>query len=139
MKKLYTAVATAVGGREGHAESNDGKLKVKLSPPKELGGPANGEGTNPEQLFAAGYAACFESAVRHVARAKKVTIQRSKVTSEVTLGAKDDGGFNIAVRLGISLPELDRGTAEELVAAAHLVCPYSNATRGNVVVELTVE
>lgn len=139
MKKLYTAVATATGGREGHAESNDGKLKVTLTPPKELGGPASGQGTNPEQLFAAGYAACFESAVRHVARAKKVTITKSKVTSEVTLGSKDDGGFQIAVRLGVSLPELDRGTAEELVAAAHLVCPYSNATRGNVQVDLSVE
>ncbi len=139
MKKLYTALATATGGREGVAESNDGKLKVKLTPPKELGGPANGEGTNPEQLFAAGYAACFESAVRHVARAKKVKVERSKVSSEVTLGSRDDGGFQIAVRLSISLPEVDRGTAEQLVAAAHLVCPYSHATRGNVQVDLNLE
>jgi Ohr subfamily peroxiredoxin len=139
MKKLYTAVATAVGGREGHAESNDGKLKVTLQPPKELGGPATGTGTNPEQLFAAGYAACFESAVRHVARAKKVSVTRSKVSAEVSLFGRDDGTFIVGVRLSVGLPELDRGTAEELVQAAHLVCPYSNATRGNVDVQLSVE
>ena len=139
MKNLYTALATATGGREGHAESNDGKLKVTLTPPKELGGPANGTGTNPEQLFAAGYAACFESAVRHVARAKKVTVSQSRVTSEVTLGSKDDGGFQIAVRLNVALPGIDRATAQELVTTAHLVCPYSNATRGNVEVDITVE
>ncbi len=135
-KRLYTAKATAVGGREGHAKTDDGVLEVTLVPPKALGG--KGEtGTNPEQLFATGYAACFGSALAHVARLQKVNPGQVSVTAEVSIGPVGKG-FGLAVALHVSLPDLPRDQAEALVAAAHEVCPYSNATRGNIEVTLAV-
>jgi osmotically inducible protein OsmC len=138
MKPLYTAVATAEGGRTGHVRSSDGVLDHALSMPKSLGGPG-GEGTNPEQLFAAGYAACFESALRLVARMQKQPINKASITAHVTIGATDAGGYALAVELHASLPELAREQAEKLVEQAHQVCPYSVATRGNVEVKLVVD
>lgn len=138
MKHLYSTTVNVNGGREGNAKSQDGKLDVRLSPPKELGGPSNVEATNPEQLFAAGYGACFESAIRHVARGKKIAVQTSSVSSSVSLLAKPEGGFQLAVKLVVKLPELDASTAQSLVNEAHNVCPYSNATRGNISVEISL-
>src|ERR1700704_466266 len=132
-KRLYTAVATSTGGRDGRAKSDDGTLDLAIAPPKSLGG--NGAGTNPEQLFAAGYAACFGSAIAAVARIKKVTTGPVTVTTKVTLGTIGQG-YGLAVELEASLPELPRDQAEALVAAAHQVCPYSNATRGNIAVDV---
>ena len=132
-KRLYTAVATATGGRDGRARSDDGTLDLAIVPPKALGG--SGAGTNPEQLFAAGYAACFGSAIAAVARLKKVTTGPVSVTTKVTLGSIGQG-YGLAVELEASLPQLPRDQAEALVAAAHQVCPYSNATRGNIVVDV---
>lgn len=133
---LYTAEATAKGGREGSIRSSDNVLEAKLALPKELGGPG-GAATNPEQLFAAGYAACFESAVRHVARQQKVTITESSVTAKVGVGPRDAGGFGLTVSLAVSLPGLDRDVAQQLVKTAHEdICPYSHATRGNVDVKV---
>ena len=139
MSILYTAIATADGnGRAGQAVSSDGKLNVKLAPPKEMGG--NGEGTNPEQLFAAGYAACFSSAMGLIARQRKLDASEASVTAEVGIGPNDSGGFGLAVTLRVELPEALQGdVGRELVEAAHQVCPYSNATRGNIPVELVVE
>ena len=136
MQILYTAHATATGGRDGRAASDDKRLDVPLNTPKELGG-AGGAGTNPEQLFAAGYAACFHSALQAVARKEKVKLADSSVTAEVGIGKQGDG-FGLAVTLDISLPGLEREVAEKLVAGAHQLCPYSNATRGNIDVELKV-
>lgn len=135
-KRIYTATATATSGREGRAKTDDGVLDVALSLPKAFGG-AGGTGTNPEQLFAAGYAACFGSAIGAVARSQKVTPGPVLVTAKVTIGSIGQG-FGLAVELDVSLPELPRDRAEALVAAAHQVCPYSNATRGNIVVDLKV-
>ena len=135
-KKLYTATATAYGGRDGRVATDDGKLDVTVAPPKELGGA--GAGTNPEQLFAAGYAACFGSALAHVARAKKITTGPIAITTKVSLGPAGRG-FGLQVELTAELPELAREQAVELVAAAHEVCPYSNATRGNIVVDVAVK
>jgi len=132
---LYTAHAHAIGGREGTARSDDGHLDVKLGYPKSMGG--NGEGTNPEQLFAAGYAACFLGALGLVARSQGVKLGEHSLDSEVDL-IKDDTSFHIAARLTLNAPDLDRETAEKLLHAAHQVCPYSRATRGNVEVELKV-
>ncbi|MDH2425885.1 organic hydroperoxide resistance protein [Sphaerisporangium sp. TRM90804] len=137
MNALYTAIATA-SGRDGRAVSSDGLLDVTLTPPKTLGG--NGEGTNPEQLFAAGYAACFASAVTLVARHRKLDVADAAVTAEVSLVAGEQGRFGLAVVLRVELPdELHGETGRALVEAAHQVCPYSNATRGNIPVELVVE
>ena len=137
MKTLYTAEALATGeGRDGHARTSDGQLDLDLAIPKELGGP--GGATNPEQLFAAGYAACFHSALRAVARAEKADVSDSAVGARVSLGANDSGGFELAVVLEISLPALSADDAQALTAAAHQVCPYSNATRGNIDVTLTL-
>jgi Ohr subfamily peroxiredoxin len=136
MNILYTAEATAWGGREGRTASTDGLLDVSLTVPKELGGP--GGATNPEQLFAAGYAACFHSALKLIGRQAKVDVSESAVTARVGLGMNESGGFNIAVELEAELPDVERSVAEDLVAKAHTVCPYSNATRGNVEVTLTV-
>jgi len=133
-KRLYTAVATATGGRDGRASSDDGVLDVALVPPRSLGG-SGATGTNPEQLFAAGYAACFGSAIGAVARGKKITPGAVSVTAKVTLGTAGQA-YGLAVELDVSLPELPRDQAEELVAAAHQVCPYSNATRGNIQVDV---
>lgn len=138
MQVLYTAHATATGGREGRAASDDGKLDVALSTPKELGG-AGGNGTNPEQLFAAGYSACFIGAMKFVAgQAKQALPADTTVTGEVGIGPNDRGGFAITATLNVNLPGMDRAAAEQLVEHAHQVCPYSNATRGNVDVQFSV-
>lgn len=136
MPALYSTKARAVGGREGHAESDDGLLKVDLAIPKELGG--KGGATNPEQLFAAGYAACFESALRHVARNQKLPLKGAAVTASVSLN-QGVGGFVLGVELEAEIEGLDQDTADILVAAAHKVCPYSNATRGNIDVKLSAK
>lgn len=134
-KVLYTATATAVGGREGRITTDDGMLDLALVPPKGLGG--QGGGTNPEQLFASGYAACFGSAVSHIARAQKIHTGPVGVTAKVAIGPVGKA-FGLAVELSVSLPELPRDQAEALVKAAHEVCPYSNATRGNIDVKVSV-
>ncbi|WP_303623608.1 organic hydroperoxide resistance protein [Shimia sp. CNT1-13L.2] len=128
---LYTTSATATGGREGRAVSQDGLLDVALSTPKELGG-AGGEGTNPEQMFAAGYAACFLSALKFIAMQQKIALPSdAEVTTSVGIGPrKDEPGFALEVGLKVALPGVDRDVAEKLVALAHETCPYSNATRG---------
>ncbi|MBF6220128.1 MULTISPECIES: organic hydroperoxide resistance protein [Nocardia] len=137
MQILYTAEALATGdGRNGHARSTDGKIDVELSAPKEMGG--SGEGTNPEQLFAAGYAACFHSALRLVGKQAKANIDDSAVGAKVGIGPNDAGGFGLAVTLEISLPHLSREDAQALADKAHQVCPYSNATRGNIDVQVLV-
>ncbi|NML14494.1 organic hydroperoxide resistance protein [Azohydromonas caseinilytica] len=139
-KALYTATATATGGRTGSAKSNDGRLEVQLSTPKELGGDS-GQGTNPEQLFAAGYSACFIGAMKAVAGRQQLQLPADlSITSDVAIGphANKAGAFGIQVDMKISLPGMDRAAAEKLVAEAHEVCPYSNATRNNVDVKLTV-
>ncbi|GEK03707.1 organic hydroperoxide resistance protein [Streptomyces sp. NPDC003388] len=137
MDALYTAVATATHGRDGRAVSSDGKVDVKLAPPVELGG--DGQGTNPEQLFAAGYAACFGSALGLVGRQAKVDVTDAAVTAEVGIG-KQGEGFGLKVTLRVELPEtVDEATGRKLVETAHQVCPYSNATRGNIEVDLVIE
>jgi lipoyl-dependent peroxiredoxin len=138
METLYTAVAHAVGdGRNGEAYTDDDVLRVEMRVPPELGGP--GGGTNPEQLFAAGYAACFHSALKLMARGDKLDVTGTEVSASVGLGALDNGGFGLTfVELDVYTPKLDHATAEALVARAHEVCPYSNATRGNVEVRLAV-
>jgi osmotically inducible protein OsmC len=136
---LYTTTATATGGRDGRSIVKDNALDVKLATPKELGG-AGGEGNNPEQLFAAGYSACFLGAMKFVASqgdTAKVP-NDTTVTATVGIGPRSEGGFGIEVALAISLPGLDHAAAEDLVHKAHQVCPYSNATRNNVDVKLTV-
>jgi len=138
MSVLYTAEATASGGREGRVRSTDGALNLELSIPKELGGPG-GVATNPEQLFAAGFAACFENAIRLVARRKRVPIGHASVTARVGIGPNDAGGYQLGVELHAQLPDLDHDMAHEIVDAAHLVCPFSNAVRGNVEVMVVVD
>jgi osmotically inducible protein OsmC len=141
MKTLYTAVATANdGGRNGRARTDDGVLDVKLTMPEAMGGPG-GEGTNPEQLFAAGYSACFANAMRSVARrdGAEDVVDGSTVTAHVDIGAIGQGRFGLAVELEVDVPGLGQKAAEELVASAHERCPYSNATRGNIEVTLAVE
>jgi Ohr subfamily peroxiredoxin len=133
---LYTAVATAENGRDGRVSSDDGNLDVIVNPPKSMGG--SGAGTNPEQLFAAGYSACFQSALSAVARQAKVDIKGSTVTAKVGIGKLDNGGFGLQVELQASIPNVDEATANELLEKAHQVCPYSNATRGNIKVDLSV-
>ncbi|MGM0616073.1 MAG: organic hydroperoxide resistance protein [Pseudomonadota bacterium] len=136
-KIAYRAHATATGGREGHAASSDGALDVKLSTPKELGGPG-GDGTNPEQLFAAGYSACFLGAMKHVASQEKIQLPEDvKIDGHVGIGPIPTG-FGIEVELQISLPGMDKAQAQSLVDKAHIVCPYSNATQGNIDVTLTL-
>lgn len=138
MDVLYTAQATARGGREGEVVSDDGVLDLQLVLPKELGGPG-GDATNPEQLFAAGYAACFQGALGVVARKEKVDTSGSVVTGKVTIGPIRGGAaYGIAVELDVSIPGVEKARAQELVDAAHQVCPYSNATRGNIDVTLSV-
>jgi len=137
MTVLYTAKATAHGGREGEAKTDDGVLAVKLSMPKSLGGPG-GDGTNPEQLFAAGYAACFESALRLVARMKKAPITDAHITATVNLNKTPEGAFKLSVALEGKIEGVGADDAKGLMEAAHAVCPYSNATRGNIDVTLSV-
>jgi osmotically inducible protein OsmC len=137
MKPLYTTTAVATGdGRNGHVQTIDGILTTSVRTPKELGG--EGGATNPEQLFAAGYAACFHSALKLVAGKSKVDTTDSEVVADVSLGMLETGGFGLTAHLEVSLPALDRETAEQVVAQAHQVCPYSNATRGNMQVTLSV-
>jgi Ohr subfamily peroxiredoxin len=133
----YTAKATATGGREGIAKSDDGRLDITLSTPKSLGGD-DGQGTNPEQLFAAGYAACFIGALKVVAGTQKRSLPKDVyIDSEVSIGAIE-GGFGIAVKLAVSLGDMDKTQAQAMVEEAHMICPYSNATRGNIEVTLSV-
>lgn len=137
-KVLYTTAATATGGRDGHAATKDGSLDVKLATPKELGG-AGGPGNNPEQLFAAGYSACFLGAMKFVASQGGPKVPPdTTVTATVGIGPRSEGGFGLDVALDISLPGLSRDEAQALVEKAHEVCPYSNATRNNVPVRLNV-
>jgi lipoyl-dependent peroxiredoxin len=134
---LYTATAHATGdGRNGHAVTDDGRLDLDLRIPEEMGGP--GGATNPEQLFAVGYAACFHSALKVVGKRRDLDVDGSEVSASVSIGARPDGSFGLAVELDVHVPALDQATAESVVADAHQVCPYSNATRGNVEVALTV-
>jgi lipoyl-dependent peroxiredoxin len=139
-KAIYTAHATSTGGRTGTTESSDGAIKLALVTPKELGG-AGGAGTNPEQLFAAGYSACFIGAMKAVAAREKLTLPADvSIKSDVSIGPMTgkEGAFGIAVTMAVHVPGMDKAAAEKLVATAHEVCPYSNATRGNIEVALTV-
>jgi lipoyl-dependent peroxiredoxin len=139
-KALYTATGTSTGGRTGTTESSDGKIKLQLSTPKELGGDS-GPGTNPEQLFASGYSACFIGAMKAVGARQKIAVPAdTSIKAEVSIGpmAGKAGAFGIAVSLAVTVPGMDKAAAEALVKAAHEVCPYSNATRGNIDVTLTV-
>lgn len=134
----YRAAATAVGGREGHVFTTDQTLDLQLVTPHELGG-AGGAGTNPEQLFAMGYAACFLSALKLVGQRRKVDISsEAQISATVGIGPNEEGGFGLAIGLVATLPGVERTIAEQLVAEAHLVCPYSTATRNNVDVDLSV-
>jgi len=135
-KRLYTASATSTGGRDGRIKTDDGVLDLAVVMPKQLGGAGTG-GTNPEQLFAAGYAACFGSALAHVARLQKIATGPVQIAANVTIGSVGPR-FGLAVEIVATLPELAREQAEALVRAAHEVCPYSNATRGNIVVDIRV-
>jgi osmotically inducible protein OsmC len=138
VKVLYTAEATVTGGRKGRGATSDGRLAVEFSSPTELGGDG-GPGTNPEQLFALGYAACFQSAMMGIARRRHLTADDSTIMSRVGLGAIGEGRIGLVVALDVSLPSIeDRATAEELVAEAHKRCPYSNAVRGNIEVTITI-
>jgi len=135
-KVLYTAHATATGGRDGRAKSSDGRIDVVLKPPKEMGG--TGEGVNPEQLFAAGYAACFIGAIKFVGGQEKILVPAdTSIESSVSIGPIPQG-FGIAVELKVTIPGVERAVAEKLVEKAHQVCPYSNATRGNIDVKISV-
>ncbi len=134
MKAIYTAEVSSVGGRNGHVESSDGVLKLDLSyPPMDGSTPTK---TNPEQLFAAGYAACFTGAIVHVSQ-PKLNAAEIRIVNKVTLGTNDAGAFQLAVHLDVTIPSLDQAAVEKIVEAAHQVCPYSNATRGNIEVTLT--
>jgi len=139
MKILYTAHGSATGGREGQAATDSGNVKLVLNTPKELGG-GGGDGTNPEQLFSLGYSACFLGALKFVAGKEKVKIpDDAKVSAEIGIGPRDDGqGFGIAAKLTVSVPGLDKAVVEDLVKKAHVVCPYSHATRGNIEVQTAV-
>ena len=137
MKILYTADATATGGRNGHVKSDNGVLDLQVRMPKALGG-ANDDHTNPEQLFAAGYAACFDSALNLVIKQEKISTGDTSVTAKVSIGQNDAGGFGLAIELDVNIKEIDLDKANELVNKAHQICPYSNATRGNVEVKLAV-
>ncbi|MGY0023813.1 organic hydroperoxide resistance protein [Streptomyces sp. cg35] len=132
---VYTAVATAENGRDGRVATDDGKLDVVVNPPKEQGG--SGAGTNPEQLFAAGYSACFQGALAVVARQEGADITGSTVTAKVGIG-KNDEGFGLIVEISAAIPNADAATAQALIEKAHQVCPYSKATRGNITVTLSV-
>jgi osmotically inducible protein OsmC len=134
MKTLYTAQATTIAGREGHSQTDDGRLSVTLSRPG-----SEGSGTNPEQLFAAAYGACFGGAIDAVAKKQGVNLNRIKVQADIDLNEDDNNGFSLAATLNISLEGVDNATAQQIVAKAHNVCPYSKATRGNMEVTLKVD
>ncbi len=134
----YRTTASAIGGRDGEAHTDDGSFAVKLATPRELGG-AGGDGANPEQLFAAGYSACFIGALKAAGQQLKLRVPaETKVTATVGIGPRSEGGFGITADLRVELPGVDRPDAEKLVSTAHQICPYSNATRGNVDVGLTI-
>jgi osmotically inducible protein OsmC len=137
MKAIYTAVATATGGRNGHVKSDNGALDVQVRMPKALGG-LNDDFTNPEQLFAAGYSACFDSALNLVIKQTKANTGETTVTSKVSIGQIENGGFGLAVEMFVNIPEVSLEEAQQLVEKAHQVCPYSNATRNNIEVNLIV-
>ena len=137
MKTLYTAEATATGGRNGHVKSNNDVLDLQIRMPKAMGG-ANDDYTNPEQLFAAGYAACFDSALNLVIRQAKVKTGETAVTAKVSIGQIDGGGFGLAVTLAVNVPDVSLEQAKDLAEKAHKICPYSNATRDNIEVNITV-
>ncbi|PWG78908.1 organic hydroperoxide resistance protein [Pararcticibacter amylolyticus] len=137
MKTLYSAVATANGGRNGHVKSDNGVLDLQVRAPRALGG-ANDDYTNPEQLFAAGYSACFDSALSLVIKNQKIKAGETSVTATVSIGQLDNGGYGLAVELHANIPGVSEQEAKELIEKAHQVCPYSNATRGNIEVKLTV-
>jgi osmotically inducible protein OsmC len=139
LQPLYVAAATVTSGREGSGETSDGNVKATFNLQKELGGNPKPGSTNPEQLFALGYASCFGQAVKVVSGQQHVAVKDVTVQSEVTLGKIDSGGFGLAVKLGVHLPGVDRQQAEKIVHAAHQICPYSNATRGNIDVQITVQ
>jgi osmotically inducible protein OsmC len=134
---LYTAEATVIGGREGHARTSDGRLDVDLDVPSEMGG-TGGPGTNPEQLFASGYAACFQSSMLRFAAGRKLDLSDSRITARVGIGPLKTGGFGLAAALDLDAPQIPREEAVELMRRAHETCPYSRATRGNIDVTLTV-
>jgi Ohr subfamily peroxiredoxin len=134
---LYTAEATVTGGREGHGRTNDGRLEVDFDVPSEMGG-RGGPGTNPEQLFATGYAACFQSSMQRFATGRKLDLSGSRITARVGIGPLKSGGFGLAVALDLDAPQISRDEAVELMTRAHETCPYSRATRGNIDVTLTV-
>jgi len=140
MKALYTTKSVSTGGRDGSTRSEDGKLDLALSVPKELGG-AGGDGTNPEQLFACGYSACFIGAIKFVAEQDKIKVSPDiSIEATVGIGLNTEGeGFSISVDMLIDIPGMEKTAAEALVAKAHLVCPYSNATRNNIPVTLTIK
>lgn len=138
MESLYTAHATATGGRNGHVKTEDGLLDADVRIPKGMGGPG-GEYLNPELLFAAGYAACFDGALNLVIRQERVKAGMTSITSHVSIGKLDNGGLGLAVTLEAEIPDVERSVAEELMKKAHQVCPYSNATRGNIEVKLVVK
>jgi len=137
MKIIYTAEATAKGGRNGHVKSDNGVLDLEVRMPKALGG-ANDDYTNPEQLFAAGYSACFDSALSLVIKQEKVEAGETTVTGKVGIGQNEAGGFGLAVELNVNVPNVSQEQAQQLVEKAHQICPYSNATRGNIEVKLVV-
>jgi osmotically inducible protein OsmC len=136
VKPIYTAIATATGGRNGQVISSDEVLKLEVRMPKELGG-SGGAYTNPEQLFAAGYSACFDSALNHVIKAEKLAIEHTAVRAHVGIGSNNAGGFALTVTLEVNIPGVEQAFADSLVEKAHQVCPYSNATRGNIDVNLS--
>lgn len=138
MEKLYTAKATATGGRNGHVRSEDGSLDIEVRTPSSLGGP-KGNFLNPEILFAGGYAACFDNALLNIIRTEKIKAGTTSVTAEVSLGKKEDGSYTLEITLEVEVPDVEHAAAEQLVNKAHQVCPYSNATRGNVEVKLVVK
>jgi osmotically inducible protein OsmC len=139
LQPLYVASATVTSGREGSGETSDGNVKATFNLQKELGGNPKPGSTNPEQLFALGYASCFGQAVKLVSGQQRVALKDVKVHSDVTLGKTDSGGFGLAVKLAVHLPAVERAQAEKIVHAAHQICPYSNATRGNIDVQIDVE
>ncbi len=137
IKVLYTAEATATGGREGHSRTSDGRVDVDLDVPTEMGG-SGGPGTNPEQLFATGYAACFQSALLRFASGRALDLTDSRITARVGIGTVRTGGFGLTAAIDLDAPNIDREEAVDLMRRAHEACPYSRATRGNIDVSLTV-
>ncbi|MVN78621.1 Ohr family peroxiredoxin [Hymenobacter sp. HMF4947] len=137
IQKVFTAQAKVQGGRDGHITTTNDALDLTLSTPKEMGGPGKAGATNPEQLFAAGYAACFEGALGVAARQAKLRLEKVTVEALIGFGQAEDGGYGISADLHVNLPGLEQKQAEELVAAAHGICPYSRATKGNIEVNLT--